>query len=277
MVLVALIALSSSTYAWFAANNKVTATGMVVQAETEGGIEIAYGKSTDASGTWGTSATAGMTVATKLLPTSTANATAWYHASAEKGSESTAKVDTYETLTLSAGDTSKKIAADSSVAQDATQYYDTNGNQYYLVKNFVVRSTSSSKLAKGLKVDSVTVAGNSENMSQALRVAVKLGSKVLFYDPVANDTNAYTVYSGFTGSGTSATATSAGTVTCTDKATSTLLAAADTTEIPAKTTSTNGGVDVEVYVYFEGEDAQLYSENFKTEGLTVTINFSATI
>ena len=32
MVLVAAVALGSSTYAWFAANNKVVATGMTVQA-----------------------------------------------------------------------------------------------------------------------------------------------------------------------------------------------------------------------------------------------------
>ena len=50
MVCVAAVALGSSTYAWFAANNKVQATGMEVTAVAEGGIEIAYGKSTDSSG-----------------------------------------------------------------------------------------------------------------------------------------------------------------------------------------------------------------------------------
>ena len=72
MVVVSAVALSSSTYAWFASNNKVSATGMQVQAKAEGGIEIAFGKSTEASGTFATSATAGLSNATYLLPTSTA-------------------------------------------------------------------------------------------------------------------------------------------------------------------------------------------------------------
>ena len=40
MVLVAAIAMGSSTYAWFAMNTQVTATGMKVKAVAEGGIVI---------------------------------------------------------------------------------------------------------------------------------------------------------------------------------------------------------------------------------------------
>ena len=130
-------------------------------------------------------------------------------------------------------------------------------------------------------MDSVTVAGNSSNMSKALRVAVVLnGGQTLIYDPVANDLTPYAVYSGYTGAGTSEspyTATKAGEVTCTDASVKTLLASSASTEIPAKGTSNNGGVDVQVYIWFEGEDAKLYSDNFATEGLTVTVNFSATV
>ena len=64
MVLVAAVALGSSTYAWFAANNRVTAECMTVTAQAEGGIEIkavAASNGALASGattTWQTTATA---------------------------------------------------------------------------------------------------------------------------------------------------------------------------------------------------------------------------
>lgn len=273
MVVVSAIALSSSTYAWFASNNKVTATGMEVQAQTEGGIEIAYSKSTEASASYSTSATAGATTATYLAPTSTLDTSAWYHASALTAGSSNAKVDTYETL----ADVTEVAIAGQAFGKAGGVTVDASRTDYYVVQNFNIRSTSATALGKGLKVESVSVAGNASSMSEALRVAVKLGNKVLFYDPVANDTAAYAVYSGHTGTGTGATATLAGNVTCTDKDTPTLLAATAETEIPAKGEGVNGGVDVQVYIYFEGEDAKLYSDNFATEGLTVTVNFSATV
>lgn len=67
MVLVAAIALGSSTYAWFASNNKVTAEGLKITATTEGAnLEI----STSKSFTAGTiKVTNVATASSKLLPT----------------------------------------------------------------------------------------------------------------------------------------------------------------------------------------------------------------
>lgn len=265
MVLVASIALGSSTYAWFASNNKVTATGMEVQAQAEGGIEIAYTKSTETTATYQTSATAGVTTAAALAPTSTLDTSAWYHASAQTAGASTAKDDTRKTLTL----TETTMSAPSnfgSLGGDGTVLY-------YMVQNFNIRSTTPSALAKGLTVDSVSVAGNTADMSKALRVAIKLGTKVLIYNPTSDTASTYNVYSGYAGG----TATKAGTVSCIGKDTATLLADTATTVIPAKGTSDNGGVDVLVYVYFEGEDTNLFTDAFKAEGLKVTVNFSATV
>lgn len=295
MVLVAAVALGSSTYAWFAANSMVSAQGMQVQAKTEGGIEIAFAKSTDTTGTFATTATAGMTASTSLLPTSTlgtANNSAitsgWYHASAEAGNSYAAKVETRETLSLSAGNPTSNIAG-STEKQVATQFYDTAGNQYFLVKNFTIRSTSSSVLAKGLTVDKVNVSATTHSMSKALRVAVSVGSKTLIYAPVGTDgvtdidSSAagiqYTVYSGYTGTaeGGDLAATSAGNVTLTDASTATLIGATSDTPIPAKGATDNGGVDVAIYIYFEGEDTLLYSQNFNVDTLVVTVDFSATV
>lgn len=265
MVLVASIALGSSTYAWFASNNKVTATGMEVQAQAEGGIEIAYTKSTETTATYQTSATAGVTTAAALAPTSTLDTSAWYHASAQTANASKAKDDTRKTLNLN------------ETAMSAPSNYGSLGGDgtvsYYMVQNFNIRSTTPSALAKGLTVDSVSVAGNTADMSKALRVAIKLNTKVLIYNPISDTASTYDVYSGYT----AGAATKAGTVNCIGKDTATLLADTATTEIPAKGTTNNGGVDVQVYVYFEGEDTNLYTDAFKAEGLKVTVNFSATV
>ena len=277
MTVVSAVALSSSTYAWFAANNKVTATGMQVQAATEGGIEIAYTNASATSGSYATSATAGATSASTLAPTSTLDTTQWYHASAMLATGSQARPESYKTLT---GITESAISGQA-FGKLGGITADSVTTNYYMVQTFNIRSTSATALAKGLTVDSVTVAGNSANMSKALRVAVVLtGGKTLIYDPVENDQTAYAVYSGFTGDGSTGspyTATKAGEVTCKDATAQNLLAAAATTEIPAKAADTNGGVDVQIYIWFEGEDDQLYSDNFVTEGLTVTVNFSATV
>ena len=274
MVVVAAVALSSSTYAWFASNNKVTATGMQVQAATEGGIEIAYSLSTETSATYTTSASTGAASASALAPTSTLNTKAWYHASAETTNSSAARVASYETMSLT--ETAITGQAFGKLGGKTVGGVTTN---YYMVQNFNIRSTSPTALGKGLTVDSVSVAGNAADMSQALRVAVVLEDKCLIYDPVANDTTPYSVYSGYDGEGDSAVATEAGKVTCIEKDTPALLAANANVEIPAKDVegNTNGGVDVKVYIWYEGEDAQLFSENYATEGLTVTINFSATV
>ena len=78
MLLVSAILLGSSTYAWFSMNTQVTATGMQVKAQAEGGIVIAN----SAKSAWTAEATAQITTAT-LFPTSNAKnpstLTAWFH------------------------------------------------------------------------------------------------------------------------------------------------------------------------------------------------------
>ena len=271
MVLVSVIALSSSTYAWFASNNRVTATGMQVAAQTEGGIEIAYAQASGTGASYSTSKSTEATSAITLAPTSTVDTSAWYHARAASSAASTALKQSYETLTITEAPISGQA-----MGKTGGVTVGENRTDYYMVQTFNIRSTSATSLATGLTVDSVSVSGNSESINQALRVAVKLGDNVLIYDPVANDTtHSYAVYSGYN-SETDA-AVKVDDVTCTDKDTATLLAASASTQVPAKGDGTNGGVDVQIYIYYEGEDAQLYSDNYASEGVTITVNFSATV
>jgi len=267
MVLVAAIALGSSTYAWFANNGDVTATGMQVQAAAEGGIEIVFGLSTETETAHSTSGTAGMAAPAELRPTSTANATAWYHASAQAVSASAAKTDTYATLSLAnnGANNSGKLS-DGTTAQDTTQYYDADGYQYYLVKTFNIRSVSSVALAQDLVVKSVTVAGNSENISKSVRVAIVGPDGTVIVAPVTGATATYTVNQ----------ATSVTPLTAADMPDTTKLVDGD---IAAKdaANSKNGGVDINIYVYYEGEDASLYTDAYAAEALTVTVEFAASV
>jgi len=287
MVVVSLIALSSSTFAWFASNNRVTAQGLQVQATVEGGIEIAPGVLSTESGSaaYSTLADINMASGVALFPTSTlATATGsaissnWYHASAATAGAFTAKDGTYSILSLSAGDSSENIYGSNSITQETDQFYDDAGRQYYLVKNFNIRSVSSSKLATALKVKAVTVTQpatpGSGDLDKSIRVAVVCGTNSVIYAPVTGATTSYKV----------ATAVTDGTATFPDAANVNALAA--TTEssaiaatVPAKGVSTYGGVDIRIYVYYEGEDANHFSNNITNslDTLSVTVDFEAVV
>lgn len=271
MVVVSAVALSSSTYAWFAANNKVTAGGMQVQATAEGGIEIAYveGETDPTSDKYSTIATAGMNDATALYPTSTlATGTGtitspWYHANAATAHASTAKEGTYTTLSL---DSSGK----------AGEKY------YYVVKKFRIRSVSSSKLAKDLKVSKVTVsvasgaAATTEALDRSLRVAAVGKDAVALYAPayvkVGDETSiAYKVATAVDGTGN---ATMPGTENVTALLNDQSSGVISNGDIIADT-----GTDVNIYLWYEGEDSNHFSSNLATtiDKLNVSVEFEATI
>lgn len=263
MVVVAAVALSSSTYAWFASNNKVTATGMQVQATAEGGIEIAYVGET--IGDYSTTANAGMTSAQELYPTSTlaqasggSISSKWYHASAESATNSGAKSGTYEELALTNG-------------KDADNKY------YYVEKTFNVRSVSSTKLAKDLKVTEITVTGASDALSSSLRVAVVSGTNVALYAPC------YTVNGG------GATSVSYKVATSVAGGTATMPADNNVTALFKNQVSSNivagdigaglSGSDVKVYIWYEGEDTNHFSNNLDStiDTISLSVEFEATI
>lgn len=272
MVLVAAVALGSSTYAWFVASGTVTAKGMKVQAQAEGGLAIRYDK-----GDWGITATAGMTDAKTLLPASTRNMKAWSYAKASSAKAYDADATTRKDITTDVLGADKETYVES--------------NQYVVMKEFQIRSTAENPKALGLFVSNVTVTADGQNpevnrsLSTALRVGVRYepdstvdNAKSYIYGPVKigddrtdeknNPTTNYNWYK--------------------DKA--------DTTGIPVTLdefgTKTNGKsqlvaegtpiafedsdcVKVQVFIWFEGEDRNLYSQNFSAEDLNVTVEFSS--
>ncbi len=235
MVLVAAIALGGSTFAWFAANNSVTATGMIVTAQAEAGIVI----SNSAKTTYGTTAATAERTDAKLIPTSTANGTTWYHATS-------AQFDNAD-----AGQVAANYAG---AGTDGTDY----------VKNtFYIKSATDTAYAANLEITKVEcVSGGTQELSKALRVGVKVGSNFYVYAPVTGYTATYKV-----GDGTSGTSVS-------PKASATATVDTSVTSFPANTAD---GQQVDVYMWYEGEDASCKSSNIVSslEANNVTVTFTA--
>ncbi|MBO4934899.1 MAG: hypothetical protein J5441_07030 [Clostridia bacterium] len=278
MLLVSAILLGTSTFAWFSMNNQVTATGMKVQAVAEGGIEIRYNvlaTGTDDNTAYSYTDDAGMTTATALRPTSTAatgTASAitskWLHASAASTDATTAKAGTYVDLTAAAGWSDGVISNNPAT--------DLDGN-YYVVKEFNIRSTSDAALAKNLRVKAVDVTGstNSPDLDKALRVAIIANAQCVVYAPLGGDA------SNTVGTGVGADGNRSGTTTVSNLAPTSvgnLYATANET-VPAKDTTNSkfGGVDVRIYIYFEGEATELYTDNIyaSLNELDIEVTFEA--
>lgn len=244
MVCVAAVALGSSTYAWFAANNKVQATGMTVQAQGETGIVI---KSADNNASvWATTASAGMENAAKLYPTSTANLSDWYHAKSDnpnKALKDIMAVNDYDKLTST--------------------------DNYVVKKTFKIRSAAQAVPVTDVKlainkvvVDKKTT--TSESLDKSIRVGVKVGTEFYVYAPLA-DTNFTLTAKYITDNKTliekvGASSDNADQFTLTNNT------------IPA---NDNDCIKAEIYLWFEGEDENCKSTNITAtlDNLGVTVDF----
>lgn len=103
MVLVAAIAMGSSTYAWFAMNQSVTATGMQVAATTDGSLYIDKSESEPSYANITLGTVAWDDAAVSIRPTSTADTTTWYYTSAETATAyGKADTTTFNTVTTAA-------------------------------------------------------------------------------------------------------------------------------------------------------------------------------
>ena len=259
MVLVAAIALGSSTYAWFVASGTVKAEGMKVQAKSEGGLAIRWA-GTD-SELWGTTASAKMNPAKALLPASTANLAKWTYAKALNADKSDADTNTYKDIT------NEVFKGTSGAFGD---------NDYVVMQPFQIRSTAGDKLAKGLYVSDVKVtrgANTAKDLDLSIRVGVRMESEDGFvgnfiYAPISGGSTSYTWHACAAGdTDTPVTLATAGTSTDTN---SQLLTKDHT--VPAVE---GQAVKVQVFIWYEGEDAKLYSDNYVANDLEVTVSFSS--
>lgn len=258
MVLVAAVALGSSTYAWFVASGTVTAQGMKVQARAEGGLAIRWAGET--SELWATSASAKMETAQKLLPASTADLAKWTYAKALDASKSDADTKSY-------ADVTKAVYGGESGAFKT--------NDYVVMQPFEVRSTSESKLAKGLYVSGVTVdRTQNKDLDPALRVGVRMVSASgdvtakYIYAPIEGHSDSYS----WKDAGNGNNATDVALEPIGDGTNGKSQLASSTTPIPF---DKGQAVKVQVFIWYEGEDATLFSNNYAANDLNVTVAFTS--
>ena len=248
-------------------NTQVTATNMQVRAVAEQGLlinEVALATDTH----WDNEATAkqaNAADASLLYPASTTNGSDWYHASSTKANDAAGATEdtpsanlngTYETLTSLIAITSMSKSATASdqakretmgkAADAAAGYY--VHYEYYLKSSgdaITLRNTTAGD--KYISIKSVTATEPttkaSENLNKALRVGIKLNSVFYIYAPVTGYTASYYVNAG----STATTPIAGSTATPTDLAT-----------LPA---SSAAGAKVDVYIWYEGEDANCMTDN----------------
>lgn len=276
MVLVAAIALGSSTYAWFVASGTVTATGMKVTVQTEGGIMI-RGVSSDGSSTseWGTTAQAVANNKVTLYPTSTINLTNWVHASSRNEDSADAK--------------HSPDAAAGEKVDDIYKPITENLDKYRRVDSFAIRSASGTDIENAsLRITGVkaeTAAGATVNtalLNKAIRVGVCMtangggrapdastekGSKFYIYAP-GIDTSSFELTAVYSNS---------------DKLTENKSAGEEDflfltgNKIPGAET----GAKVDIYTWYEGEDSNCKNTNLvkssnvlSPDELTISVEFT---
>ena len=266
-------------------NKEVSVTNMQVQAKADQGLLINE-VSTANDSNWDALATTNQTAGIKLHATSTAETTTWYAAYSKAKSDAASAtdqgasanlVDGYKTLGTTTGyvGTTETVAAIAGTnAQQDIYYIDAdqdssydNGEGYYVKYTYYLKSSgdaitlSNTGAAKSLYIKDLAVTGNtsSANLDKALRVAIVVNGKAYIYAPLYEDANIPTSY---------VNATTETTPIAKDVAQATAM-----TSIPAVTAA---GTPVYVYIYFEGEDANLKTDNVTEtlDDLTVTFKFA---
>ena len=282
MVLVAAVALGSSTYAWFVASGTVTAKGMTVKAQSEGGLIIRY-----KGGAWGTVAEAVPSTTKELKPTSTEDLVHWVYAQAEKPNAEKANDGTFQ-------DVSTKVVPD--LGKDDIE----KPNNYALVKLFQIRAATAQNVPKGLYVDSIDVTVNGAAPAKSMSTALRVGIHCV----PSSGTPTYTIFAPVTvGDGSPANSPSTSYKVVKADPTGSITGADGSTKFARNTTAfapkaVGAGEDgnpnaalladsvqigntdatqvtVYVYVWFEGEDHNLNSDNFFAEELSVAVNFTS--
>jgi hypothetical protein len=274
MLLVAAALMGTSTYAWFSAGTTVTADGMKIKATSSGGLAIA------------TSSTKNATLTDANFTSTTANvasATAWNNGTTTVSPVSTDGNDKWFTAKSAAADDYRadstgynNFLSDSlSTAAGKTGVGYFHHSQVYvktLNQNAVTGNTAN------LYVSQVTVSQGSggNELEDALRVAFKCGNNWVVFAP--NRADARTEPAG-----------NHVAVDSTDS--SKFVSVAYGTELVYGTVGTstnallanltygqNSYAQVDVYLYYEGEDANcktVYAVNLAD--VTLTVEFAATV
>jgi len=273
LILLSTAASISGSVAWFSANRTVTAGGMKVKAVAEEGILIS---DTDKTA-WTDTANAKVTSA-DLFPTSTAGTTTptWAHNNSANADDAgaNASAGSYQDLTLAWSASTYGVGY---IDSDESGAFNSGDSAYVLLNEFYIKSSGNAitlgaeETFKDLYIQQVqaTSAASWLKIDNSLRVLVVVGSSSYIYAPVKDQASGTTTLSYKFKNTTDVTALDATVAAGQNKTTSTT--SLGNTDVSA--------LKAQVYVYFEGEDANCKSTNISgidTNYLTVTVKFGLT-
>lgn len=249
-------------------NTQVTAKGMQVKAAAEGGIVISNSTKTG----WTAEATAQVTTAL-LFPTSNAKTpgtlTSWYHNKSDDANDAKAgqAAGTYETLAIALSDATNEEGVGYVDKNSDNAYTSGTDSAYFLMDKFYIKSSGDALTGTTLYINKVEVSSSATLLAidNALRVCVVVNGTAYLYAPVSVSDGPTLTYK-VKGSATDTVAL-AGTVKNTATGVTTIA-------------NTDGdAVPVEIYVYYEGEDASCKSTNISgvtVDTITVNVQFGTT-
>lgn len=240
MVLVAAIALGSSTYAWFANNNTVTADGISITAQAEGKLLIIDDNETFTNGEkTSVVMAANETLADKLYPTHpnythAGTLTGWLHNYS----------DNYNVaISGTTSETEVTNGADS-------KYYYLSDEIYIKLADNGGTATASNLTLSGLTV-TPTGGSKSETLLDSVRVMLVVGdAKTYVYNKDRQEVSTDRLASGTNNFAYGTASTLADSVT------------------------TSAPIKVAVYVYFDGRDPACTSANYDLDKFAVELQFS---
>lgn len=240
MVLVAALALGSSTFAWFANNNVVTANGITVTAQAEGALLVINKTQGSLFTDNKTSETLGLDTGNALYPTHNVYSTTlgdWKHAYSK--------------------DFNKAVNGGTEVNISAVDGYTTDDDYYLHSKLYIgLDDTNSSAVLYNLRASQVNISG-ADNLLGSARVILVVNNNVV---GVYTSTGIETTQYGDDGTGGQEKAF-----------------AGNTNDPLLKSGALNAGdeVEVEFYVFFDGRDPDCKSANYSDAELTVNFEFTA--
>lgn len=278
-------------------NREVSVTNMTVKAQSEGGLLISETAGHATSDQWDDVATANnLPSGVVLLPTSSSNTQAWYHANSKSANDeagaATATLSenlsgTYSTLSLITTNATTSAQAGTNAANeiyyvdgDSTSGYSAAGDSAYYVKYTYYLKTSNETGVTGMGLDdskqclsiknvSVTGASDSAVLDKSLRVGVAIGGKFYIFAPLYSGTGADTPADYYVYNGSSATGTNIQISAIPANGT----AYTDVASLNGVTT--DNPLQADVYLWYEGEDPNCKSENITStlDQLVVGLKF----
>ncbi len=252
MVCVAAVALGSSTYAWFVSNNSVKATTTNISAQSNSAYLVIDTKQTTTSSTSATTAEDKTTV--ELYPAQVVNGT----------TEGSYKFES--AYASAAGDELEKVGTRFTVGTDGTAD-EAERNKYAHKDTFYIGTGGYDGKFSNLKVSGVTVAATSTetaDLTNAMRVLVVCGDYWTVWKNGAEVTSVVGIQ------GTEENVT-------TKNNTLTAKYVPNTEKAIAATVEKGTDVKVDVYVFYDGAEGEIYSDNLtKLKDCGVTITFEAT-